>query len=212
MTAAPSQADVEDAILNALVVDVALHRAALVESVVGEWYFFAPPNADQAPPNASVVDVAIRRLQERGWLYERRERYDGEEFDLVSLTDAGKAEWRRRNPLEERLESASFSQGAGDHAIIYAPSEEIADRIARDEYGTPFGFEVDLNVKKVEPSTYTLEGTGDVIAGVRVEHTKIRRLPRVLTTLWLSPLLLRLWIASRRARREASADDARESG
>ena len=135
------------------------------------------------------MSAAIDALAERDWLRETEEESDdGERWSVIRLTDEGKAEWRRRNPLEQRLENAWFALGD----VIYAPSEAIADRAVRtlfEDIGPP---DVDVTVKNVQPWTYELDGSGDVIEGVRVEFPVPRRLVRLWHGLLSLPLALRI--------------------
>ena len=178
--------DLESAILDALVESFVLNRASLSDEVVFEW------DRPGEPPSAAEVEASVADLLERGWL---------EEMEVVRLTDEGKAEWKRRNPLRERLHTAWFAQGD----FVYAPSEEIADRVTR-ELVEEFGLrQYDPSTKTVEPWTYELDGSGDVIHGVRVEYRRepsLRRALRDVVGAAANVIRLRLWSmrASRRRR------------
>ncbi len=202
MSKPPSRAELEDAILDTLVDYAPLNREALSLEVIDEW------SRDSAIPDAEQVRSSIRDLEERKWLVEREEVLDGERFTAFWLTDAGKAEWRRRNPLAERLPSACFAEGAGAGWVVYAPSEELADRFIMDLSEMPNRLlEVNVSAKTVSAATYTLEETADVIDGVRVEYPKVRRPLRPFSALSVLSLLVKIvareWIETRRARRDA---------
>jgi DNA-binding PadR family transcriptional regulator len=162
----------DSAILDSLVESFALNQASLMDDVIFEW------DGPSAPPTTAEVAAAVDELLARGWLRETEESDEGKRYLVVRLTDEGKAEWRRRNPLEQRLDKAWFAQGD----FIYAPSEELADRAAK--YLEEFGFgDVDVSAKSIEPWTYELDDSGDVIHGVRVEYPRIRRVRRLWSAL-----------------------------
>jgi|SRR5262245_22945872 len=149
-------AGVESEILDSLVESFALTRPSLVEEVIDEW------RSSGAPPSVAIVDAAVGELLARGLLRTEEVSDEGASFSVVRLTDKGKTAWRRRNPLEGRLDTAWFADGD----FIYAPSEEIARQAAR-ELGSPTGIEV--ATRNLESWTYELDDTGDVIEGVRLE-------------------------------------------
>ena len=179
--------ELHSAILGALVDSFALNRPSLVEEVIFEWDGAGPP------PEKADVHRAIDDLLRRTWLGATEESDDGRRYTVIRLTDEGKAEWRRRNPLEERLEKAWVAQGD----VIYAPSEDIADSAARFLYEEIGSADVDLTVKNVEPWTYELDDTGDVINGVRVEFPAIRRGRRLWSELRAALFALRVLVSPR---------------
>lgn len=165
-----SSETLESAILGALVDSFALRRAALVEDVIFEW------TEPGSPPSSEAVNEAVDELFERQWLHETAEADDcAEQFFVLRLTEEGKAEWRRRNPLVDRLDTAWVMQSE----FIYAPSEEIADRQARFWYEEIGSGEVDWSKKSIEPWTYELDDTGDVIHGARAVYPRARRASRL---------------------------------
>ncbi len=182
-----SSEELDSAILDALVESFALNRSFLIDEVIFEW------DHAGATPSAEEVGAAVDGLLERSWLRETHEQDDGERYSVIRLTDEGKAEWRRRNPLDERLEKAWFAQGD----FIYAPSEEIAENAAkyfREDLGLGHAY---VSPKSVVPWTYELEDSGDVIHGVRVEYLAVRGVRELLRELLGTGLiLLRLRLAA----------------
>ena len=177
-------------ILDELVVVLRESRDGLVDEISFECTSGDPPSREE-------IQRSIQELESTGLIEQVTETHkDGSTSIFLVLSAAGKEYWRAQNPLAERLESASYGQPTERGFAIFAPSDALADKLAH-EWSTrtvlPIALiDIDVNDKEVVSATYELEGSGDVIDGVRVEYSRAPRSPSLRTR------LARVWESRRR--------------